>query len=61
MKEKIVPIGIEKIKGIGRNTAIKICRELKINIKLKVKELRKEEKEKIRKYIEELAKSTPQS
>lgn len=58
MKEKIVLIGIKKIKGIGLNTARNICRELKINRKIKVKELRKEEKEKIRKYIEELAKNT---
>lgn len=51
-REKRVEIGLTYIYGIGRSTAIKICKETKIDPDIRVKDLTEDQAAKIREYID---------
>jgi len=50
--EKKIKIALTYICGIGRATALKILKEMKIDPEIKTKDLTEEELEKMREYIE---------
>jgi len=50
-QDKRIEIALTYIYGIGRSTAVKILKELKINLDTKTKDLTSDEENKIRDYI----------
>ena len=51
-REKSLEIGLTYIFGIGRSTALKVCRELELDPDEKVKDLTDDEVTKLRTYID---------